>query len=251
MTRRRFYVPRDAIQNGIAHLPEDQSHHLRNVLRIDEGGIVEVFDGAGGAFTGEVVFGDSEVKVCDLQPLLSPKSQIPLILAAALIKPSKFEWMLQKVTELGIHEIYPVMTGRSGPRMPRDKIDRRLQRWGRITMEASKQCGRFFSPEVHSPLYFEDLLYKETLSGFSKFIFYENAEKIWRPDMLDTAPNSIVICIGPEGGWEEREVEQASAAGFRVSSLGSSILRAETAAISAVSIIQYHISIQVKNESKD
>lgn len=248
MTRRRFYVPRESIQNGKACLPPDQSHHLRDVLRIGAGEIVEVFDGEGKGYIGEVSLNESDVFIQCLQQLPSNESLVPLILAISLIKTARFEWTLQKATELGVHEIVPVKTRRSDIQIPQNKIEQRCERWNRIVREASKQCGRFSAPSVRPPLDYVDMLHCEDYSSSTKLLFYENAEELWRPERKALS-DGVVLCIGPEGGWDDGEIEQADSAGWRTFSLGPSILRAETAAIAAVSIIQYHINLQRSDDS--
>ena len=242
MARRRFFVPKHAIQNDIAYLPPDQTHHLRDVLRIGAGEIVEIFDGEGSGYTGIVDFNDSGVTVHSLQRIFSPQSRVPLILAAALIKPSKFEWILQKSTELGVHEIIPMITRRCNLRISQDRIKLKFERWSRIVNEASRQCGRYTAPRIQESMSYEDILCRKKLDGFSKFLFYENIGVLWQPDILKPLPKGIVIFIGPEGGWEDGEIEQAARAGIHISSLGPWTLRAETAAVAAVSIVQYHIN---------
>lgn len=248
MTLRRFYVSRNAIQDGTAHLSSDQSHHLRDVLRIGAGEIVEVFDGEGTGYTGEVAFLNSTVSIHNLEQLPSRQPHVPLILAAALIKTAKFEWVLQKATELGVHEIVPVKTRRSEIQIPQHKIVQRCERWDRIVREASRQCGRYSAPRVRQPLDYPEMLRCEDFSGSTKVLFYENAAELWRPDARMLS-GSLVLFVGPEGGWDNGEIEQAGRAGCRVCSLGGWILRAETAAIAAVSIVQYHINLQRSGDS--
>jgi len=242
MSRRRFYVPRESVRDGVAGLPPDQAHHLRDVLRIGTGEGVEVFDGAGNGYIGEVELQDSGVYVCGLQRIPSEESRVRLILAAALIKSSKFEWILQKATELGVHEIIPLKTRLSDIEIPGGKIALRLERWDRIVREASKQCRRFAAPRVHAPRAFPDFLSIEELSALPRFLFYEKATEPWHPDpgMLSSR---VVLCIGPEGGWDDSEIGQAKQAGYQIFNLGPWILRAETAAIAAVSIIQHQINL--------
>lgn len=240
MTRRRFYVPRDSIRDSIAVLPPVQAHHLRDVLRIGRGEVVEIFDGAGAGYFGEVELQGSEVVVRGLQNLPSDEPQVRLILAAALIKSAKFEWILQKATELGVHEIIPLKTRLSDIQIPNDKITLRLERWDRLVREASKQCRRLAAPRVHAPRTFLDLLAAEELSVCTRLLFYEKAQEPWRPDP-GALSDRIVLCIGPEGGWEDSEIKQAREAGYKMFRLGPWILRAETAAIAAVSIIQHQI----------
>jgi 16S rRNA (uracil1498-N3)-methyltransferase len=242
MGRRRFYVPRNSIQEGTACLPSDQSHHLRDVLRIGSGEIVEIFDGAGNGYIGEVDLTDSLVYVRKLQSIPIEEPQSHLILAAALIKSSKFEWILQKATELGIQEIIPLKTRFSEIEIPSGKVTLRLERWDRIIREASKQCRRSSTPRMHAPRAFADLVSDENLSSCSRFFLYEKASKPWRPEH-EALSERVVICIGPEGGWDSGEIQRAGETGWQVCSLGPWVLRAETAAIAAVSIIQHQINL--------
>jgi 16S rRNA (uracil1498-N3)-methyltransferase len=246
MTRRRFYVPRDSIRDTVATLPADQAHHLRDVLRIGAGEVVEIFDGAGNGYIGEVELRESGAIVRGLQILHSEKPRVRLILAAALIKSAKFEWILQKATELGVHEIIPLRTRFSDIQIPGDKITFRLERWDRITREASKQCRRFEAPRVHAPRSFPDFLATEELAACHKILFSEKAQEPWQinPGILS---DRVVLCIGPEGGWDDAEIEQARKAGCRILSLGPWILRAETAAIAALSILQHQIHLSSSN----
>jgi len=242
MSRRRFYVPRDSVRDGVASLPPDQAHHLRDVLRLGTGEVVEIFDGAGNGYIGKVDLRDSGIYVRNLQSIPSKELPVRLTLAAALIKSSKFEWILQKATELGVHEIIPLKTRLSDIDIPSGKMTPRLERWDRIVREASKQCRRFAAPRVHAPRAFEDFLSIEELSSYLRILFYEKASEPWVPEPAMLS-NQVVLCIGPEGGWEDGEIEQAGRAGYKICSLGPWILRAETAAIAAVSIMQHQINL--------
>ena len=160
-----------------------------------------------------------------------------VLLAASLIKSSKFEWILQKATELGVQEIIPLKTRRSDIEIPEGRIAGRLQRWDRIVMEASKQCRRSSAPRIHEPQAFPDFLSMEEISSCARFMLYEKASDPWHPEPRRLL-EGVVLCIGPEGGWEDGEVEQAKTAGWEIFSLGPWILRAETAAIVAVALLQ-------------
>jgi len=239
MIRRRFHVPRDSIRDGFAILPAGQARHLRKVLRIGAGETVEIFDGKGHGYIGEVELHGSEVHVRRLQSIPPRESLLRMILAAALIKSAKFEWMLEKATELGVDEIIPLRTRFSDVRIPEDKIALRLDRWDRIVSESSKQSRRLTVPQVRAPMDFPDFLAAEEFSCCARFLFYEKARLPWQADS-GMPSNGMVVCIGPEGGWDESEIEQAEKAGCKIFGLGPRILRAETAAIAAVSIIQHH-----------
>jgi 16S rRNA (uracil1498-N3)-methyltransferase len=242
MTRRRFYVPRDSICGGIAALPSGEAHHLRDVLRMETGDPVEIFDDDGLGYTGEVELRGSEVFVRGLERIPSQESPFRLILAAALIKSAKFEWILQKATELGVDEIIPLKTLLSDIRIPAEKIEARSERWQRIIREAAKQCRRTAVPMLRKPLDFSVLLAAEEFFSCSKILFYEKAVEPFKLDSL--ASNKILLCIGPEGGWDPIEVEQAGEVGYGIYGLGPWTLRAETAAIAAVSVVQHQLQIK-------
>jgi 16S rRNA (uracil1498-N3)-methyltransferase len=243
MSPRRFYVPRDSIRDGSAVLPPSQAHHLRHVLRMGSGDIVEVFDGEGNGYIGTVEIHGADICIRIQSSLPDQKSAISITLAAALIKSAKFEWMLQKTTELGIDKIIPLKTRFGEIQIADNKIENRLERWNRIVQEASKQCRRCTAPQVRKPLIFQEFLEIEEMAAYSKFLFYENAESYWRPDQV-LLSDRIVLCLGPEGGWDEDEVVLAKKAGYQIYSLGSRTLRAETASIAALAIIQHQIRLQ-------
>ncbi len=215
-------------------LPLEQAHHLREVLRLGIGDPVELFDGQGNAYEGTVEECGREVRVGRLVRMES--SQIAarhIVLAPALIKLDRFEWMLEKATELGVNEFIPILTRRCNIRIPGHRIGERRQRWNRITAEASRQCGRSDLPLVREPMEFEVLLGSNLLPP-ARFLLFQGATHLLGPEL--TAPAGVLLCIGPEGGWDPDEVAAAAAAGFDTFSLGPSILRSETAAIAAAAL---------------
>lgn len=248
MSRRRFFVPREQIRNGVASLPPDQVHHLRDVLRLKAGEVVEVFDGEGCIYFGKVQASGAHVRIEGLQEFRLPEqSHVWITLAPALIKPDRFEWILQKATELGVEEIIPVATRFSEIRVPRSKVESRLQRWQRIVREASKQCRRLTIPQIHAPVQFQELLSLMQPPSTTKLLFYERAATSWSGACSLT--DRVLICTGPEGGWDSGEVEEASHAGFGIFSLGPRILRAETAALAVLAVIQFIAETQKHKSS--
>ncbi len=239
MSRRRFFVPRERILGDVASLPPDQAHHLRDVLRLAPGDEVEIFDGEGNGYTGRVEADDSGVHVALLKKL--PQAEAPgvsITLAPALIKADRFEWLLQKATELGADEIVPLSTRFSQNRIPSGRLGARLERWERIVREASKQCRRLTVPHVREPMRFTKFLEASLPPPVSRLLLYEKAPACRSSSFVPAA--RVLVCTGPEGGWDVSEVEAAQQAGFQVFGLGPRILRAETAAIAALAIIQFN-----------
>ena len=238
MPAKRFFVPPDQIREGSAILSSDQSRHLRTVLRLEPGDRVELFDGEGAGYEGIVESGGRKVRVGSLRRLEAPAAgSRHLILATALIKPSRFEWILEKGTELGVAEFIPIRTRFTQFRLPESKVPSRLERWRRIVREASKQCRRFEVPKMLEPMEFDDMIASGAYPDCFKLMLYEKASESWVPP--DPSSDSILLCVGPEGGWDPSEVEAANSADFHTVSLGPRILRAETAAIAAVALLQF------------
>ena len=239
---RRFFIPPELVYEKKTRLPDAEAHHLRDVLRIREGEMVEIFDGKGNGWSGAVEFRNCEVFVCGLSPIHSrrrPETE-RLSLALAIIKPSRFEWALEKATELGVDEILPLYTSRSENRVSGEKFSARFARWDRILKEASKQCRRLDVPRINVPLLYHGFLSSEGYSVQNKILFHEKSNEPWLCDRTETGRDTI-ICIGPEGGWTEDEIESAKNSGCSVVRLGTHVLRAETAAVAALSIFQHRI----------
>ena len=222
----------------MAELPPEESHHLRQVLRLRVGDEVEIFDGQGNGYSGKIEGGRTKTCIGSLQSIQSTReAPIELVLAVALAKASQFEWILQKATELGVWEFRPLLTQLCDVRIAESKLEARLERWQRIVREAAKQCGRFAIPRVCRPQRFMDFLPAADCSSNARFIFYEKATQVWKAE--PSPSQRLVLCIGPEGGWDREEIDAAQKAQFRVFSLGPRILRAETAALAALTIVQF------------
>jgi 16S rRNA (uracil1498-N3)-methyltransferase len=237
MLRRRFFAPREQISNGVAFLPPDQIHHLRGVLRLNAGDEVEVFDGEGDLYLGVVQIRGAETRIVRLEKLsVRDEPQPHVILAPALIKADRFEWMLEKATELGADEIIPLETRFTEIRITRAKIQQRMERWRRIIREAARQCRRLYVPRIQEPVRFSALLSAGHLP-LTRLLLFEKADTLW--DCILSPSAELLICTGPEGGWDSTEVEAAGKAGFGIFRIGSRILRAETAPLAALSIVQF------------
>jgi len=247
MTRKRFYAP-SALdsQPEILTLALDESRHLRDVLRLKKGDEVYIFNGKGKEFkctVDEISRHSAKVRVnTEVQPA-RPESPLELTLAVALLKGEKFDLVVQKVTELGVARILPVMTTRADIRL-RDESDasKRVLRWQRIAIEAAKQSGRARVPEIGPPLSFVSLLAETTRDDEQlKFLFSERGGSSLAE--MSTAGQqqrlSIIALVGSEGGWTEEEMEDARVAGWNIITLGGRTLRAETAAIAATVLLQH------------
>lgn len=247
MTRRRFFAPPEAFapESGSVVLAPDEARHLRDVLRLERGAEVYVFDGVGHEHRCQVEeFARGLVKLNVLEEVEAARQESPfsLELAVALLKGEKFELVIQKATELGVVGIVPLITKQADVRL-RDEQDgaRRVLRWQRIALEAAKQSGRARVPDIAAPRRFAALVEASTTTEEWRVMFSERegvglSETI---EKMDARLTKATALVGPEGGWTDEELAQARAAGWNIVTLGGRTLRAETAAITITALLQH------------
>jgi 16S rRNA (uracil1498-N3)-methyltransferase len=241
MTRRRFHAP-PASFNSTARtvtLASDEARHLRDVLRLKAGDEVYVFDGRGREFRCTVSNSKrdlAELRIDAKVEPAKPESQLQLNLCVALLKGEKFDLVVQKATELGVKKITPLITRYADIHL-RDATDanKRVARWQRIALEAAKQSGRAFVPEISLPETFEAALAVDGLG----VMFAERDGETLELLTKQAAPSSVTALVGSEGGWSDDEIESARARNFHVITLGGRVLRAETAAITMTALLQH------------
>lgn len=234
MTGRRVHLPPERIDGeGRGHLGAEARHYLAEVLRLGAGDELEVFDGRGGRYRGRLEAGLRTVR-------LGPREQAPaggaeIALLFALSKGEKTELVVQKATELGAARVVPFAAERSVLRLDPAKGEERARRWRRIAEEAARQCGRADVPEVPAPLPLAAAL-ASLAPGTETVVFHPGGAPLASLGLGGGGPLAAVV--GPEGGLVDEEVSACERAGARRASLGPRILRAETAAIVAVALLQ-------------
>lgn len=247
MTRRRFYAPPGAFTSDMESLTlqADEARHLRDVLRLRAGDEVYVFDGTGKEF--QCVIEDSRKQSARLRVTAEvaparPESPLQLTLSVALLKGEKFDLVVQKATELGVTHIVPVTTKLADIRL-RDESDanKRVARWQRIALEAAKQSGRAFVPEVAMPVSFTSLIESATATEQWKVMFSEREGQSLAECKGSLSGNrqSMTALVGSEGGWTDEEISLARGNNWAIVTLGGRTLRAETAAIAATVLLQH------------
>jgi len=248
MGRRRFYAPVEAFSGDHVTLSTDEARHLRDVLRLGPGDEIDVFDGAGREFQCAIEESRRDwasLRVIVEVPAKKPESPLDLTLAIALLKGEKFDLVVQKATELGVRRIQPVITQRADVRLRDDQDAKRGTRWQRIAMESAKQSGRARVPEIAAPISFASLLDRAASGDFSEraqlLMFSERDGKPFSEALgqLLPAPSAVIALVGSEGGWTDEEIAEARARGWGIVTLGGRILRAETAAIVVVTLMQH------------
>jgi len=228
-------VPRAAPGARVV-LPDHTAHHAREVLRLRPGAAVLVFNGRGAEFSATLDEVSRRTVSARLGPPAEtrPESPLRLILALSPFRGDRMELVIQKATELGVTEIWPVVTARTDAAARPALKGTRDKRWERVLSGAAEQCGRATLPRLEHTTTLEDLLERP----------FQGARAVLRetgghPPMTDLEPSgALLLLVGPAGSFEPGEVTRLQEAGFSPVSLGPRILRSETAAITAVALAQ-------------
>lgn len=237
----RFFVPRRSITHQRATIEGSELDHLRKVLRLGPGDPITVFDDGG--WEHEAVIRSVSAQAAEIEVLRSfqaeRESPLLLTLAVGLTKGEKMDFVVEKATELGVHAIVPFVSTYTVPKLDQRKVEKRGERWQRIGLAAAKQCGRTRIPEILPLSDFEDLV-RQT-SGSLNLLFWEKeaGQTLKQIHATDPDARSILLVIGAEGGFSDQEAGLAQRHGFKPIRLGRRILRAETAAVAATSLVQF------------
>ncbi len=235
----RVYVENLPELNSLISLPKDTAHYLSNVLRLRVDDEILVFNGEQGEFLARVNSATKrsiEVELCELRrdPIDGGTQSEPSIhLLLGLSRGDRMDFAVQKSTELGVAQITPIYTDHGEVRLKADRAEKKLQHWRRIAISACEQCGRLNVPTIHSPLPLNEA---PLIDAANKWML--------EPRGTDSLPSAISqrnieLLIGPEGGFSSEEIEWARKQGFSIVSLGSRILRTETAPVAALAILQH------------
>ena len=238
----RVLVPPSAIQDDTITITDAGTLHHLHVLRVNVGDQVECFDGHGHIYAGAIIQRTRHVLVVAVNRRVDePPPSVQVTLAQALIKPERFEWVIQKATELGVAQIIPLLTSRTRVRAPaRQGTTPRLLRWQRIAEAAATQCGRATIPIIEEPQPFEHVL--KSLSRHYGLLFtLEEGQPLGEHLPGLKAITQAAIFIGPEGDFSSEEVALAKRHGIHTAHLGRLVLRSETAALAVLAIIQHEL----------
>ena len=238
----RFYCPKPPV-DGIAILEGDEARHLIRVRRVGVGESVEIFDGRGSAYRAEVsTLGRDRVELSIVGPSgVDRVSGFSLTLASAVPKGERFDWLVEKATELGVSRLIPIVTERSVV----DPRAAKLDRLRRVIVEAAKQCRRDRLMELDRPTAWDSLA--RSAVGSLKLIAHPGGRGIASTGLRPGA-DSAILAIGPEGGFTTNEVDRAIEAGWRAVGLGSTVLRVETAALAGCSTLMAMVELDEQGE---
>lgn len=242
---KKIFIPTPL--DEIIELPKDVTHHVLHVFRhnIEKPITVTGSDNRCGTYQiTEEVDGKAQAKL--IEYVDANLASYRTILVQSLLKGEKLEWVLQKATELNVDTIYLVPTANCVAKYDEKKLQSKVNRWEKIMLEAAQQCGRNHLPTL---VVGETLLQALDIESEAlKLVAYENEAGQTIKDVLktlhsDKSVTDVLICIGPEGGYQEKEINVIIKYGGKSVSLGNTILRAETAAIGSLSMIQYELEL--------
>ena len=236
-----FFLSPECVTPPTISITGDLVMHLRNSLRTKVGETVVFGDGAGHRYRTEITEltkGTMTGRI--LEVMGQPTDHSPSVtLAQAVLKGEKMDWVTQKATELGVTCIIPLQTQNTIVQLRPERIEAQLARWQRITLEAAQQSEQWHVATIAAPQTLETLLATQATRTMA-LILAERQEggSLQTVELPPDAADSVIVLIGPEGGWTNEEVARAKEAGYRPITLGQQILRADTAAIATISIIQ-------------
>ncbi|MBO4384579.1 MAG: 16S rRNA (uracil(1498)-N(3))-methyltransferase [Clostridia bacterium] len=237
---RRFFAEKIDIADGKAVLSPDEARHIRNVLRMKTGDEVLLFDGSGTEYRSVITDFSGDSVTLDIlgRGVSSADPEVHVTLFQCLPKQGKMELIIQKCVELGVYAVVPTVSKRCVVKL--DGKEQKLQRYNRVSMEASKQCGRADIPEVKGPAELSSI---DAKAFDVVLLAYENETvTTLKKALMDAGKiRSAAVVIGPEGGFEPAEAEMLISKGAVPVSLGRRILRTETAGMAALAQIMYEL----------
>lgn len=233
----RFFVEPGAVSGDRAVISGDDARHITKSLRMREGESIVLCDGGGNDYFGKIAALSGDMVSVDIErtekSVSEPKCKVTLY--QGMPKSDKLELITEKTVELGVCEIVPVLMSRCVSRPDDKSAQKRAERLRRHALEAAKQCGRGIVPQVRELISFDEM--EKEIGSFDKaIVFYEDGgDKLG--SIIEGNEKSVCVIIGPEGGLEKSEVERLCAAGARAGTMGKRILRTETAAMTAVTLV--------------
>ena len=229
MTRRRWIA--DEVSGNRAALIGEHARHLSQVLRAQVGHEFDISTGTE-VRRSRVVSVDPDRVEFELGDVIPHSVTAPITVALSIFKFDRMEWAIEKCTELGVSRVIPFIAARTEAHLAAAST-KRAERWKRIAKQASEQARRISPPEICAPIKFKDVL---GMNADVRIVLSETEQSLMLQDAIPQAATSILLAFGPEGGWKEQEITAFRDAGWTSASLGSTILRAETAVIAAVAI---------------
>lgn len=243
-----FYVENSQFSENSITITGDDVNHMKNVLRMNIGERVKICDGEGKDYYCEIASFEKNQVIADIMEIKETESELPakIYLFQGLPKKDKMELIIQKSVELGVYEVIPVNMKRCVAKIEDGKKEKKkLERWQSISTAAAKQSGRGIIPKVHSLISFKEALAmaKEMDIAIVPYELADHIEKSHEVIKKAAEKKSVAIFIGPEGGFDEKEIQLALEEEFDTITLGKRILRTETAGLTILSILMFQMEL--------
>lgn len=242
----RFYVPKESVKGNIINIGGKEAHHILDVMRLKVPDKVVTFDGTGKEYTGFIKEIRTRSVIVEIVETKTPRGRefSGITLIQAIPKKDKMDYIVEKSTELGISKIMPLVTGRTIPNWDAPKKAASVERWRKIAMEASKQCGRADIPEVDDIKNFRDIAAEADSYDLALIAALDDKAIKLKDALKGFTGGKVLIAIGPEGDFTADEIEEAKRSGFKLVSLGSRVLKSDTAGLFVLAILNYELTNQ-------
>jgi 16S rRNA (uracil1498-N3)-methyltransferase len=245
----RFYVPEEKIDlaRNEAVIDGKEAHHVLDVMRLKDADKVVVFDGTGKEYTGFIKNVDLRARKVTVEII---KTEIPsgektseVILAQAMPKKGKMDYIIEKATELGVRRIIPLVTERTIVRPDDSGGEKKVSRWRRLALEAAKQCGRADVPEVDEITPYRDIIKTVDRYDLALVAYLSGKTSPMKKALEGFRSGKLIVFIGPEGDFTPEEASLADTENCRHVSLGWRVLKSDTAGLFVLSVLCHEFNI--------
>jgi 16S rRNA (uracil1498-N3)-methyltransferase len=246
----RFYFPPEKWHPDTLVLADGEAHHCRNVLRLERGDKVVLFDGRGRELTAEIVSNEApEISLRKLHEAQTPPLRCRITLGQAIPKGKNMDLIVQKAVEIGAADIAPILSDRTVVRLDEENAASKQAKWQTVAIEAAKQCGQNWLPQVQPPRSLAQF-FQEHGRFDLKLIGSLQSDAVHLKKILaeysaehGDRPTSVLMLVGPEGDFTPAELSLARSQGCRPITLGPIVLRVETASIYCLSVLSYELLV--------
>ncbi|MBN59576.1 MAG: 16S rRNA (uracil(1498)-N(3))-methyltransferase [Oceanospirillaceae bacterium] len=240
MSGPRIYTPEPLTENTTVALDDQAVTHLVRVLRMKEGDDLRLFNGDGSEYQAQLIIESKKSASASVTHVIRQDAPLKLEihLGQVISKGDRMDFTIQKATELGVTDITPLTSERCDVRLKGDRMEKKLEHWQKVAISACEQSGRNTVPVIHPPKSLSD--WSTDTDADRKLLLHPHNQKPLESEVSSgQSPQSIALLVGPEGGFSDIEVTQCQESGFDGLLLGPRILRTETAALTALSVLQY------------
>ncbi|MFH1552535.1 MAG: 16S rRNA (uracil(1498)-N(3))-methyltransferase [Candidatus Omnitrophota bacterium] len=243
----RFYVPKENVRKDEITIEGEEAHHVLDVMRMQGGDKVVVFDGTGREYTGfikEINRRFKKIIVEIVRTEKPPAESIPEItLAQAIPKKGKMDYIIEKATELGVSRVVPLVSDRTVVRFDDAGCRRKVQRWQKKAVEASKQCGRASVPKIDKVTSFSEMVSRLDRYDLVLLACLTDKTVPIKKSLTGFESGKILVFIGPEGDFTPKEIQMASVDNCKQVSLGKRVLKSDTAGLFVLAVLGYEFAI--------